>query len=50
MPGLTLLIVRNDLLARKPRTLPNILTYAAHAKEKSLLNTSAEIPKLLFPA
>ncbi|MBS0193207.1 MAG: 3-phosphoserine/phosphohydroxythreonine transaminase [Proteobacteria bacterium] len=37
--GLTLLVIRNDLLARKPRPLPNILTYAAHAKEKSLLNT-----------
>ncbi|MBS0465371.1 MAG: 3-phosphoserine/phosphohydroxythreonine transaminase [Proteobacteria bacterium] len=37
--GLTLLVIRNDLLARKRRPLPNILTYAAHAKEKSLLNT-----------
>jgi phosphoserine aminotransferase len=42
--GLTLLIVRNDLLARKPRALPNILTYAAHAKEKSLLNTPPSFP------
>lgn len=37
--GLTLLVIRDDLLARKPRPLPNILTYASHAKEKSLLNT-----------
>ncbi|HEY2345614.1 MAG TPA: 3-phosphoserine/phosphohydroxythreonine transaminase [Xanthomonadaceae bacterium] len=42
--GVTLLIVRNDLLARKPRALPNILTYAAHAKEKSLLNTPPSFP------
>ncbi len=42
--GLTLLVVRNDLLARKPRPLPNILTYAAHAKEKSLLNTPPSFP------
>ena len=42
--GLTLLIVRNDLLARKPRTLPNILTYSAHAKEHSLLNTPPSFP------
>ncbi len=37
--GLTLLVIRNDLLARKRRPLPNILTYASHAREKSLLNT-----------
>ena len=37
--GLTLVIVRNDLLARQPRPLAKILTYAAHAKEHSLLNT-----------
>ena len=37
--GLTLVIARNDLLARRPRPLANILTYAAHAKEHSLLNT-----------
>ncbi|HTA65032.1 MAG TPA: 3-phosphoserine/phosphohydroxythreonine transaminase [Xanthomonadaceae bacterium] len=42
--GLTLLVVRNDLLARKGRPLPNILTYAAHAKEKSLLNTPPSFP------
>lgn len=37
--GLTLVIVRNDLLARQSRPLAKILTYAAHAKEHSLLNT-----------
>ena len=37
--GLTLVIARNDLLARQPRPLAKILTYAAHAKEHSLLNT-----------
>ena len=42
--GVTLLVIRNDLLARKGRPLPNILTYAAHAKEKSLLNTPPSFP------
>jgi len=42
--GLTVLIVRNDLLARKPRPLANILTYSAHAKEHSLLNTPPSFP------
>ena len=42
--GLTLLVVRNDLLARKRRPLPNILTYSAHAKEHSLLNTPPSFP------
>ena len=42
--GVTAVIVRNDLLARRPRPLPNILTYAAHAKEHSLLNTPPSFP------
>ena len=42
--GLTVLIVRNDLLARKPRPLANILTYSAHAQEHSLLNTPPSFP------
>lgn len=42
--GLTVLIVRNDLLARRPRPLANILTYSAHAKEHSLLNTPPSFP------
>ncbi|MCE3004708.1 MAG: 3-phosphoserine/phosphohydroxythreonine transaminase [Xanthomonadaceae bacterium] len=37
--GLVLVIVREDLLARCPADLPQILNYAAHAKEGSLLNT-----------
>lgn len=37
--GLTVLIVREDLLARKPRPLPAILTYAKHAEQGSMLNT-----------
>ncbi len=42
--GLTVLIVRNDLLARRTRPLANILTYEAHAKEHSLLNTPPSFP------
>ena len=42
--GLTVLIVRNDLLERRPRSLANILTYSAHAKEHSLLNTPPSFP------
>jgi phosphoserine aminotransferase len=37
--GLTVVIARDDLLARQPRPLAKILTYAAHVKEHSLLNT-----------
>jgi len=37
--GLTLVVMRDDLLARRGRPLPNIFTFAAQAKEKSLLNT-----------
>ena len=37
--GLVVLIVRDDLLERCPKDLPNILNYASHAKEHSLLNT-----------
>jgi phosphoserine aminotransferase len=37
--GLVVLIVRSELLQRCPATLPAILNYAAHAKERSLLNT-----------
>ena len=37
--GLVVVIVREDLLARAPASLAKILTYAAHAKESSLLNT-----------
>ncbi len=37
--GLVVLIVRDDLVERSPKSLPKILSYAAHAKEGSLLNT-----------
>jgi len=37
--GLVVMIVREDLLARCPPTLPNILNYSAHVKEGSMLNT-----------
>lgn len=37
--GLTLVVIRDDLLQRRGRPLPNIFTYASQAKEKSLLNT-----------
>jgi phosphoserine aminotransferase len=37
--GLVVVIVRDDLLTRAPAGLAKILTYAAHAKEGSLLNT-----------
>ncbi len=37
--GLTLVIVREDLLARATRPLPGILRYAEHAAQGSMLNT-----------
>jgi phosphoserine aminotransferase len=37
--GLVILIIREDLLERCPKDLPQILSYAAHAREGSLLNT-----------
>ena len=37
--GLVVLLIREDLLARCPKSLPQIFNYQAHAKEKSLLNT-----------
>ncbi|MGD9583959.1 MAG: 3-phosphoserine/phosphohydroxythreonine transaminase [Lysobacterales bacterium] len=37
--GLVVLVVREDLLARCPKSIPNIFNYAAHAKDGSLLNT-----------
>jgi phosphoserine aminotransferase len=37
--GVTLVIVREDLLSRSPKGLPTMLDYNAHAKEKSLYNT-----------
>jgi phosphoserine aminotransferase len=37
--GVTLVIIRKDLLARSPKGLPTMLDYNTHAKEKSLYNT-----------
>jgi phosphoserine aminotransferase len=37
--GVTLVILREDLLARSPATLPTMLNYNTHAKDKSLYNT-----------
>jgi len=37
--GVTLLILRDDLLARSPKNLPTMLDYNTHAKDKSLYNT-----------
>jgi phosphoserine aminotransferase len=37
--GLVVVIVRDDLLTRAPANMAKIFSYAAHAKEKSLLNT-----------
>jgi phosphoserine aminotransferase len=37
--GVTLVIVRDDLLARSPQTLATMLNYNTHVKDKSLYNT-----------
>jgi len=37
--GLTLVIVRDDLLARTPSTLPTMLQYGVHVENKSMYNT-----------
>jgi len=37
--GLCVLIVRDDLLARRPAPIANIFSYAAHASSGSMLNT-----------
>jgi phosphoserine aminotransferase len=37
--GLTVVVVREDLLERGPESLPVYLRYATHAKERSLYNT-----------
>jgi phosphoserine aminotransferase len=37
--GVTLVIIRDDLLARSPSGLPTMLDYNTHAKERSLYNT-----------
>ena len=37
--GVTLVIMRDDLLKRAPSTLPTMMQYAVHAENKSLYNT-----------
>jgi phosphoserine aminotransferase len=37
--GLTLVIVREDMLARTPASLPTMLQYSVHAENKSMYNT-----------
>jgi phosphoserine aminotransferase len=37
--GVTLVIIRDDMLARSPASLHTMLNYNTHAKEKSLYNT-----------
>lgn len=42
--GATIVIIRDDLLARSSDELPTMLNYAAIAKEKSMLNTPPVYP------
>jgi phosphoserine aminotransferase len=37
--GVTLVIIRDDLVKRTPATLPTMLQYAVHAENKSMYNT-----------
>ena len=37
--GVTVVIIRDDLLARSQKSLPTMLSYAVHAENKSLYNT-----------
>ncbi|MFH1830396.1 MAG: 3-phosphoserine/phosphohydroxythreonine transaminase [Pseudomonadota bacterium] len=37
--GVTCVIIRDDLLAHKPRALPDVLRYSTHAEKESLYNT-----------
>ena len=37
--GVTIVIIRDDLVARSPKDLPSMLNYAVMAENKSLLNT-----------
>jgi len=37
--GVTVVIMRDDLLARSPKSLPTMLSYAVHAESGSLYNT-----------
>jgi phosphoserine aminotransferase len=42
--GVTLVIVRDDLVRRSPATLPTMLQYSVHADSKSLYNTPPVFP------
>jgi phosphoserine aminotransferase len=42
--GVTLIIVREDLLARSPQGMHTMLDYNTHAKERSLFNTPPVFP------
>jgi phosphoserine aminotransferase len=42
--GVTLVLVRDDMLARSPKNLPTMLDYNTHAKERSLYNTPPVFP------
>src|SRR6266542_2063894 len=42
--GVTLVIIREDMLKRTPSTLPTMLSYAVHAENQSLYNTPPVFP------
>ena len=42
--GVTLVLVRNDLLARSPASLPTMINYNTHAGKRSLFNTPPTFP------
>ena len=42
--GLTLAIVRDDMLKRTPSSLPTMLQYGVHAENKSMYNTPSVFP------
>ena len=42
--GVTIVIIRDDLVARCPDTVPTMLNYRTHAEKKSLFNTPSTWP------
>jgi phosphoserine aminotransferase len=46
--GLTMVIIREDLLARSPEALPSMLSYRAIARHRSLLNTPPVFAVYIF--
>lgn len=42
--GLTLVIIRDDMVKRTPSTLPTMMQYAVHVENKSLYNTPPVFP------